>query len=162
MKKTEDVIGALIKEASERELDPFPDHYISLGHQFSCTVSQISTAPQEVLVIAKLSDDLETFRHGSPEEASIPPKVLCWSDVSQLTMKRALKVIKLGLTAEYNSLCANAKIEIGSVNSSDLAPIDPSDIFIFHVIDPTISHAQKLEKRPTSYTAPRAASDPAR
>lgn len=133
---------------------PFPDHYVTKKAQVDQYIPQISIKYPYVHVIAKLTDNFEMFQDFGADDNITPLKVLCWNDISSLTAKMSAKTVEAGLEREYTNIHESITFECHSVSSrknrrSEILTGEP-DIYVFHVLDPTIPQTRKIRSTRTT------------
>lgn len=146
--KEQDFTELFGEEEQNYKWKPFPDHYVSKKAQVDLYIPQISTKYPNVHVIAKLTDNFEILQEFGADDNITPLKVLCWNDISSLTPKMSAKTVEAGLEREYASIHEGITFECHSVLSrkshrSDFLIHEP-DIYVFHVLDPTIPQTHKI------------------
>ncbi|EAY18006.1 hypothetical protein TVAG_113500 [Trichomonas vaginalis G3] len=82
------------------------------------------------------------------DEETVPPKVVCWNDLSALDSKSAEKTVRAGIKHEYKVFSDKLSFTFDSVShgNKDMLPIpeNTSDMqLIYHVIDPTITQKSR-------------------
>jgi len=132
---------------------PFPETYINKYLQDDLDIPQISMKNESVHVVCKITDDFATMQQFSFDEDSLPPKVICWNDLSALDIKMATKTVKAGLEHEYKCLVDDLSISFQSVSygNRDPLPCTPlrnHELLVYHVIDPTLTQKSRITPAP--------------
>lgn len=143
----------LVEEEAARVWHPFYDRYVNTRISHEVGIPQISTSDPVIQIICKLSENLSVTEHYEMDEDALPPKVLCWNDISTVDSKTANKIIKAGIEKEYSHLTESFSISFQpvSIGNADPIPITNDDYqqLIYHIIDPTIGTSQKMSAKPT-------------
>ena len=151
-------LDSCLEESTRNKWKPFPEHYVDLRNHFEFNIPQLPPDEPKVHVIAKLSDNFEMLQQYGTDDAAVPPKVYCWTDVAPLTSKMARKAIKAGLESEYRSFSEGCTIAFQSVSSGNHDPLpmpdEQPDVVVFHVVDPTQGQKNKGKKMVNKQTIP--------
>lgn len=152
-------LEALMDKEFVAEWHPFPEHYVNTRMPRPVRIPQLSLVDPPVQVVTKLTDDFELLQQYSIDEESIPPKVLCWNDISALSTKMAAKTVKASLEKEYKEHLQDARIEFQSVSYGNHLPFPSyfddgtNGLLVYHVLDPSLTQKQKLA--PTAVSQPK-------
>ena len=143
----------LIDQESSATWKPFPEQYVNTRIMHEINIPQISAEKKPIHVHCKITDDFATMQQYSFDEDSLPPKVLCWNDLSALDIKMATKTVKAGIEREYKYVCDDLTISFQSVSvgNRDKLPIpeDKGDRqLIYHVLDPTLTQNSRITPVP--------------
>ncbi|EAY08655.1 hypothetical protein TVAG_240160 [Trichomonas vaginalis G3] len=146
-------MDSLIDQESSAAWKPFPERYVNTRPQKEIIIPQISLTQKPVHVFCKITDDFTTMQQYSLDEDSLPPKVLCWNDLSALDIKMATKTVKAGVEHEYKYLIDDLSIEFESVSNGNEDPLpieatNPDSQLIYHVLDPTLSKSSRITPAP--------------
>ncbi|KAH0788099.1 regulatory-associated protein of mTOR isoform X1 [Histomonas meleagridis] len=132
---------------------PFPNNYVNTRPSVDIHIPQISLHAPSIHVLCKITDDFASIQQYAFDEESLPPKVLCWNDVSALDVKMATKTVKSGVEKEYRTLIRDDQCQFSisfqsvSVGNRSHLPLKDSELLVYHVLDPTLS--QKSRMTPT-------------
>ena len=143
----------LVEQESSSIWKPFPESYIDTGIRNPTEIPQISMKNESVHVVCKITDDFALMQQFSFDEDSLPPKVLCWNDLSALDIKMATKTVKAGLENEYKYIIPDLSITFQSVSlgNSDPLPIPferNPDLLIYHILDPALTQKSRITPVP--------------
>lgn len=143
----------LIDQESSAQWRPFPDRYINTRQQMEIIIPQISLTKKPVYVYCKITDDFTTMQQYSLDEDSLPPKVLCWNDLSALDYKMATKTVKVGIEHEYKYHIDDLTISFESVSYGNDEPLpnpatNPDNQLIYHILDPTLTKSSRITPVP--------------
>lgn len=135
-------LDALIDQESGAAWRPFPQYYVDTRYHGDTEIPQITLTNPSVHVICKRTDDFATMQQFEVDEESLPPKVLCWNDISALDIGMARATVEMSFEKEYRDLVDDVTIEFQSVSADNAAPVtvpSSADIVVCHILDPTMS-----------------------
>lgn len=141
-------IELLTDQESSVAWKPFPEHYVNSRITNKVHVPQISLTNPSIHVICKITDDFASAQY---DEESLPPRVICWNDVSALDVKMSMKTVKQGIEKEYKSIIENENnnqfsivFQSVSVGNREPLPKKDADLLVYHVLDPTLSQKTRM------------------
>lgn len=143
----------LINKESYKPCEPVKEYYINTQFIKEINIPQISLESPKIHVHCKITDDFSAMQQYSHDEESVPPKVVCWNDLSVLDSKTATKTVRAGLKHQYKCLTDKLTFTFDTVShgNKDLIPENTEDTqLIYHVIDPTMTQKSNAATVPSS------------
>jgi len=112
-------------------------------------IPQLSSFSEKVHVICKITDDFAAIQQYSFDDETLPPKVLCWNDLSALDLNMATKTVKAALEHEYKCFIDDLSMEFFSVSVSNDVPLPIPELrkdcrIIYHILDPSLAQKSKI------------------
>ena len=143
MNNWKETIENLVEEESNSPLKLFPDNFINSRLLQQVDIQQISFFDENIKILCKITDNFSNFHQYNYDDESIPPKVLCWTDISTVDSKTAKNYVKTGITKEYNHIIKNFDIYFQSVSIGNHDPLpflyNNNDLIILHILDPSLT-----------------------
>lgn len=137
----------LEEELSNNQVKPFSSNYTPSLLISDSKIPQISLENKKVCVHCKVTEDFATMHQYSFDEETLPPKVLCWTDLSTLDINMAKKTVNTCIKNAYKYIIEEAEISTMPVsrgNREPLSHIIPSILdnnvqIIYHILDPNLN-----------------------
>ena len=134
-------LDSLIDQESGAGWRPFPEHYVDTRYHDDAQIPQVELSSPPVHVVCKMTDDFAAMQQFEVDEESLPPKVLCWNDISALDTATARKTVESSFEKEYRAMIQDVSVEFHSVSDNELDAGQGANagLLVYHVLDPTLT-----------------------
>lgn len=146
-----DRVEKYVQNEMSVDFSVFPSVYINSRTQDGLDIPQIRDDEPRVCIICKLMDSFATNMQHEFDDDSLPPKVLCWSDISPIDSKTASRTVRASMEKQYKRLHNKFDIIFQPVSYgtmidilADYEDFEKNDLVIYHIYDPTITQSQKI------------------